>query len=95
MLTGTKAIFKKARTAGIREVQAKLSKLIGEGTLTIITSHGKPKSFLIPYEEMLDLLEILDELKDDRLIEEIARARKEYDEGKWAPAERLFERLGR
>ena len=29
-----------------------------------VLSHGKPASFLVPYEDMLDLMETLDELKD-------------------------------
>ena len=29
-----------------------------------VLSHGKPVSFLVPYEDMLDLMETLDELKD-------------------------------
>jgi hypothetical protein len=43
---------------------------------------------------MLDLLEMLDDLKDQRLLEEIARARSEYTEGKAVPAERLFRKMG-
>jgi len=44
-------------------------------------------------EEILDLLVILDELKDKKLMEQIAAARLEYAEGKSVPAERLFQKL--
>ena len=44
-------------------------------------------------EEMLDLLGMLDELKDKKLMEQIAAARSEYVEGKSVPAERLFKKL--
>ncbi|MGZ8381937.1 MAG: hypothetical protein ACXW4C_09610 [Nitrospira sp.] len=57
-------------------------------------SHGKPVSFLVPYEDMLDLVEALDELKDKKLLGEIKRARTEYAEGKAVPAERLFKKMG-
>jgi len=43
---------------------------------------------------MLETLEVLEELKDKRRIEEIARARKEYEEDLFVPAERLFKKLG-
>jgi hypothetical protein len=60
----------------------------------MVISHGKPVSFLIPYEAMLDLVEMLDELKDTKLLREIARARGEYARGKGVPAERLFSKMG-
>lgn len=60
----------------------------------MVLSHGKPVSFLVPYEDMLDLVETLDELKDKRLLGEIERARAEYAQGKAVPAERMFKKLG-
>ncbi len=56
--------------------------------------HGKPVSFLMPYGDMLDLAEILDELKDKKLLGEIERARVEYKQGQSVPAERLFKKMG-
>jgi PHD/YefM family antitoxin component YafN of YafNO toxin-antitoxin module len=78
----------------VREAQAKLSRLVESKSPAIITSHGIPKSFLISYDDMLEILEVLEELKDKRLIEEIARARKEYEEGLFVPVERVFKKLG-
>ena len=60
----------------------------------MVLSHGKPVSFLVPYEDMLDLVESLDELKDKKLLGEIAKSRSEYAQGKAVPAERLFKRMG-
>ena len=37
----------------------------------MVLSHGKPVSFLVPYEDMLDLVETIDELKDQKLLGEI------------------------
>lgn len=56
-------------------------------------SHRKPVSFLVPYEDMLDLIEMLDELKDKRLLGAIKRARAEYAQGKQVPVERLFKKM--
>jgi hypothetical protein len=60
----------------------------------MVLSHGKPVSFLVPYEDMLDLVETLDELKDRKLLGEIEQARKDYAQGQAVPAERLFKKMG-
>jgi hypothetical protein len=60
----------------------------------MVLSHGKPVSFLVPYEDMLDLVEALEELKDKKLLGEVAKARMEYAQGKAVPAERLFKKMG-
>ena len=44
----------------------------------MVISHGQQVSFLVTYEDMLDRVESLDELKDEKLLGKIERARKEY-----------------
>ena len=88
------ALLRKARPVNVREAQAKLSQLIRSKMPSLILSHGKPMSFLVPYDEMLDLLEMLEELKDQKLLKEIALARSEYAQGKAVPAERLLRKMG-
>ena len=88
------SLLRKARPVNVREAQAQLSKLIRSKAPSMVLSHGKPVSFLVPYEEMLDLLDTLDELKDTKLLREIERARVEYAQGKAIPAERLFKKMG-
>jgi len=87
-------LLRKAKPVNVREAQAQLSKLIKSKFPSMVLSHGKPVSFLVPYEDMLDLVETLDDLKDKKLLGEIERARKEYTQGKAVPAERLFKKLG-
>lgn len=87
-------LLRKAKPVNVREAQAQLSKLIRSKFPSMVLSHGKPVSFLVPYEDMLDLVETLDELKDKRLLGEIERARAEYAQGKAVPAERIFKKLG-
>ena len=48
---------------------------------------------VMPYEIFLELLEMLEELKDKTLIQEVAQGRKEYREGGWIPANRLKKSL--
>jgi len=89
-----KSLLRQSKPVNVREAQARLSRLIRSKRPSLVLSHGKPVSFLVPYEEMLDLVEMLDELKDQKLLEEIALARSEYKEGKEVPAERLFRKMG-
>ena len=56
--------------------------------------HGKPISFFVSYEDRLDLIETVDELKDKKLLGEIERARVEYKQDQSVPAERLFKKMG-
>ncbi len=86
----TKNILQKAQAVNVREAQAQLSKLIRSETPSMILFDGKPVSVLVPYEDMVDLVEILDELTDNKLLGEIKRARKEYVKGKAVPAEHLL-----
>ncbi len=88
------SLLRNAKPVNVREAQARLSKLIRSKSPSMVLSHGKPVSFLVPYEDMLDLVETLDELKDKKLLGEIARARTEYGKGKAVPTERLFKKLG-
>ena len=88
------SLLRKAKPVNVREAQAKLSRLIRSKSPSMVLSHGKPVSFLIPYEDMLDLVDMLDDLKDEKLLEEIARARGEYARRKAVPAERLFRNMG-
>lgn len=74
-------LLRKTKPVNVREAQAQLSKLIRSKFPSMVLSHGKPVSFLVPYEDMLDLVETPDELKDKRLLGEIERARAEYAQG--------------
>lgn len=62
--------------------QARLSKLIRSKSPSLALSHGKPVSLLVPYEDMLDLMKSLNELKDKKLLGEIARGRRSMLWGK-------------
>jgi antitoxin (DNA-binding transcriptional repressor) of toxin-antitoxin stability system len=87
-------LVRNAKPVNVRDAQAQLSKLIRSKSPTMVLSHGKPVSFLVPYEDMLNLVDTLNELKDKKLLGEIERARTEYTRRKAVPAERLFKKMG-
>ncbi len=83
-------LLRNVKPVNLREARGQLSKLIRSKELSVFLSKGKPVSFLVPYEDMLDLVETLDQLQDKKLLQEITRARKEYAQGKAVSAERLL-----
>ncbi len=87
-------LVRTAKPVKVRDAQAQLSKLIRSKSPTVVLSHGKPVSFLVPYEDMLNLVDTLNELKDKKLLAEIERARTEYARGKEVPPKRLFKKMG-
>ena len=50
------SLVRKAKPVNVRDAQAQLSKLIRSKSPTMVLSQGKPVSFLIPYEDMLNLV---------------------------------------
>ena len=54
-----------------------------------VTEHGKPVKVMLPYARFLELLEAVEELKDNFLIREIAQGRKEYAAGGFKPVASL------
>jgi len=83
-------LLRKAKPVNLREAQSQLSELIKSKEISLFLSHGKPVSFLVPYEDMLDLVETLDELQDKKILQEITQARKDYAQGRAVPAEGLL-----
>ena len=80
---------KDGKYVGARELRTNLAKVLKSRQAYFVTDHGKPVKAMIPYEALLELLEIVEELKDKALIQEVARGRKEYEQDGWVPASRL------
>ena len=84
---------KEGEYIGAREFRQNLSRVIKSRHPYFLTEHGRPVKAMIPYETLLDLLELLEELKDRALMREVVQGRKEYREGGWVPAKRLKKML--
>lgn len=70
-----------AKSIGIRNFRDKISQLIKKHQIFIVTEHGSPASVLLPYEDMLEIVDILDELKDRRALKIIAEGRRAIRRG--------------
>lgn len=84
---------KEGKYVGTRELRANLAKVLKSRQAYFVTDHGKPVKAMIPYDVLLELLEILEELKDKALIQEVAEGRQEYAAGGWIPVSRLKKKL--
>lgn len=68
----------KARFVGVRDLKTHLSAFLDQKKPLVVTDRGKPKHFVIPYNEMLEIIDILEEASDPRLVANVERARAEY-----------------
>jgi len=84
---------KEGKYVGVRELRTNLAKVLKSRQAYFVTDHGKPVKAMISYEVLLELLEILEELKDKTLLREVALGREEYRKGGWVPVSRLKKQL--
>ena len=89
------AAILRADYLGIKEFKEHLCRILKQNKPHIITEYGKPKHLVIPYDEMFEIIEILEELSDPAFIKEIQAGRKSYKKGKEAvPANKLWKEMG-
>jgi two-component SAPR family response regulator len=65
----------KAQHIGVRNFKKTISSTMLEEVL-VITDRGKPVSVNLPYEELLELIDLFDELDDRETLSTIAEARE-------------------
>lgn len=66
----------RAPRVGAREFRNKACAFIKTGKFYLVTEHGKPAGVFVPYDEAINLIELLDELHDKELLATIAEGRK-------------------
>jgi antitoxin (DNA-binding transcriptional repressor) of toxin-antitoxin stability system len=71
----------RAERVGVRELREQLSKKIKKGKLIVVTDHGDPINVLIPYEDILELIDILEEIQDSETLQTIHAGRAAVREG--------------
>ncbi len=84
----------RAEPIGVKELKNHLSAVLKRSKPRVVTDHNKPRHFLIPYEDMVEIVELLDELSSTKLIKQIAEARESYRKGRWVPLETTAKDLG-
>ena len=71
----------KAKTVGVRSFRDKVSQFIHAHKMLVVTDHGNPTSVLMPYDDVLELVDVLEELQDKETLATVAEARKSIKRG--------------
>lgn len=89
----TVASLLKAKHIGIKELKDHLSELLRKHEPMVATDRGVPAYFLIPYDEMVEIVEIIEELSDPETVKNIHAGRKAYKKGGWIPLSHLWKKV--
>jgi len=83
----------KAEHVGIRDIKEHLSTRLLKDVL-VITDRGRPVSVNLPYSDVLELIDIIDEITDLETMATVSVARKAIQKGaKGIPVAELFNRI--
>ncbi len=81
----------KAEHVGARVFRNRLFEFLKGNEPLVITEHGQPVRVVLNYEEILDLLDMLDELSDPETVKAVREGRKAITKGaKGIPVSRLL-----
>lgn len=84
----------KAPHIGIKDLKENLSKLLGSKDPLVITDHGKPVDVIVPYEDMLNLIDIIEEVTDPETLATVLEGKKAVKAGaKGVPVSQLFKSI--
>jgi len=84
----------RASHMGVRDFKDHLSSVLKKASPTVITDNGIPQNVVMPYEDAMELVDILDELQDPDTLEVIAEGRKAIKRGaKGRLVSKLFEKI--
>ena len=79
---------------GVRELKSCLSKRLKEGNPLIITDRGKPVDVILPYQDAMELVEMMDEIADCGARNAVQEGRASIKSGaKGVPVSRLFQSI--
>ncbi|MFH1096944.1 MAG: type II toxin-antitoxin system prevent-host-death family antitoxin [Candidatus Desantisbacteria bacterium] len=83
-----------AERVGIGNLKANFSRLLREDKPYVVTDHGQPKQVIVSYNEMIELVDMLDELSDHGLLNTIHEGRVSIRTGeKGIPLAKLWEEM--
>ena len=86
--------LRNAKYIGIRDLREHLSQRLKDSKVIVVTEHGTPTRVILSYQDMVELIEILDELRDQAAIQSVQAGRKAIRSGTdGIPVSRLFNQV--
>lgn len=83
-----------AKYVGIRDLREHLSKRLKGSKVIVVTEHGTPTKVILSYQDVVELIEVLDELRDQTAIQAVQEGRKAVRVGaEGIPVNRLFSQI--
>ncbi len=83
-----------AKYVGIRDLREHLSKRLKGSKVIVVTEHGTPTRVILSYQDVVELIEVLDELRDQAAIQSVQEGRKAFKAGaEGIPVNRLFNQI--
>lgn len=83
-----------AKHIGVRDLREHLSRRLKGKKAIVVTEHGTPTKVILSYEDVVELIEVLDELQDQAAIQAVQEGRKEIKVGaEGIPVSRLFDQI--
>ena len=80
-----------ARYIGVRELREHLSNRLKGNKVIVVTEHGTPTKVILSYRDVVELIEVMDELRDQAAIQSVQEGRKAIRAGsEGIPVNRLF-----
>ncbi len=83
-----------ARYIGVRDLREHLSRRLKGTKAIVVTDHGTPTRVILAYQDVVELIEVLDELRDQAAIQSVQEGRKAVKTGnEGVPVSRLFKQI--
>ena len=83
-----------ARYIGVRELREHLSNRLKGNKVIVVTDHGTPTKVILSYQDVVELIEVLDELRDQAAVQSVREGRKAIRAGgEGIPVNRLFNQI--
>ena len=71
----------KAPRFGIKDFKTHLSERIKSKKTMVLMDHGEPKKVVIDYDELVNMVEIIEELQDEELLKLVREGRAAIERG--------------
>ena len=84
----------KAPHIGIRDLKERFSHFLKRKDSIVVTDRGEPTKVLVPYEELVELLDIIEEMQDGQARSLVAEGRQAIQSGaKGIPVIDIFQKI--